>query len=444
MHLSHSHLAILNGEQLMEIFQTKLVIRDARDSIKKSKKSMRESDSEKRSAKTFKNPVSPRFLRAKYDVPEELKICREESTDSSGSRKVKKRELRQKLEREPANISEATFMKAAKARSSQKKGKKKKGEESMPTSETRLKTESSTLRKENARILPEWGLSSSELPVEKRVVRERPKSPPTLQYSSSQSALIGGKVHRVSPPSSRVRNHSHKKSENFRLAEKSQSYLDRQISAARRRSYIAKQQIKKSRSKIKESKKAMKEQDKASRSEKTFTNPVSPKYLKAKYAIPKELQVHRDTDEVMVDVSEKEERERQSNWSSSMSRSNKSHSSRKSLRSKKKHKNGKTKKTEEDVVPQRTESYLNLVNRYAIAGRKIKRKSPLRKGLEQIREKRENIRKSRKTMRKVDTSKNVSKEFVTNPGKAPSIHTIIKRQEELAARIEEGEQKQGP
>ncbi|CAJ0595833.1 unnamed protein product [Cylicocyclus nassatus] len=384
-------------------------IRQARDSIKESRKSMKDSDKERRSVKIFENPTSPRFLKPKYDVPDELKIQREESSTSDSSKKIEKARTPRKKEskREPSDISEATFMKTAKI--------------ATPTQPVPM---------------PEWGLSSQELAVEysspKRVTTAKPPTE-TLRYSSSHSSLIGGKVQRKSPPSARFRKHSKKsrRSDGLQLAEKSESYLDRQISAARKREKTAKLQIQRSRTKIIEARKAMKEIDEASRSKKTFENPVSPKYLKARYAVPEELKVHRDSDEKVSDQSDSERRPK--------SPTSDSKSDKRSSKPSKKEDRKKYVETEEFLPekPERSESYLNLVSRYAIAGRKIKK--PLEK-TENIRAKRASIRQSRKTMSGHDKEKR-SREFM-NPAKAPSVHTIQKKQEVIASELQRVEEKQ--
>lgn len=147
----------------------------------------------------------------------------------------------------------------------------------------------------------------------------------------------------------------------------------------------------------------MKEKDAEKRSTKKYTNPVTPRYLKPKYKIPDELKVRRESSEDPDESTKSTKTASSSLPSGSSSAKDKStpisstksdgivHASRKPRRKKstkkKPSKKGKKKKKEvEERQPERSDSYLNVISQYAIAGRKVKRKPAQRAGtLDQVR-----------------------------------------------------------
>ncbi|KAL6732329.1 hypothetical protein Aduo_003100 [Ancylostoma duodenale] len=410
-------------------------IEEARAHIKESRKAMKRHDKKKRAETLYTNPVTPRYLKPKYDVPDELKIKREEeSSDSSKSTKSAK-------------------LNAAKKRAAKKKS------ESSSTTESITTARSSTPPKDSPRNLPPWGVPSAEVPIEIELPPKKEtkaRSPPsTLQYTSSHSSLLGKAIHRKTPPSGK-RHKKKKKHEPFVEAGKSESYLEHRLQYAIAGRKKGKKQIRQARDSIKESRKAMKEQDAKKRSTKKYTNPVTPKYLKPKYKIPDELKVKRDSSEETDESSKstkgtgpdssKDERTPISSTKSdgavyASKKSTRKKPTKKSPSNKGKKNKKKKKEVEEREMPlpERSESYLNIVSPYAIAGRKVKRKPAQRVGtLAQIRQKRENIKQSRETMKQFDAGRVLAKEFITNPGQAPHITNIMKKQEEVAEHLEKG------
>ncbi|KAK6726022.1 hypothetical protein RB195_004376 [Necator americanus] len=349
----------------------------------------------------------------------------------------------------------SSSVKAIKLKSKLKKETSTRARETTSDTECITTARSSTPRKDSPILLPPWGMPSAETPVELTPVKKHGKaqSPPsTLQYSSSQSSLIGKSYHRKTPPSGK-RHKRKKKEEEFREAGKSESYLERTLKyAVAGRKLSKKHQVRKARESIKESRKSMKAKDVEKRSAKTFKNPVTPRYLKPKYKIPEEFKIERKSAEE-YNTSVKSESNQSSGPSSefyygkgeetplsSTKSDGSSHMSGfKSSKKKKKKMDGK--KREEDgrgmVAADKSESYLEHVNEYAIAGRKVKRKSPPKSSVD-IWRKRENIKESRKMMKKGDVGRVYSKEFVTNPAKPASLGNIMKRQQELAAHLVHG------
>ncbi|EYC30338.1 hypothetical protein Y032_0005g2586 [Ancylostoma ceylanicum] len=402
-------------------------ITESRTNIKESRKAMKRHDEKKRAETLYTNPVAPKYLKPKYDIPDEYKVKREEeSSDSSKSAK------------------------AAKWKAKKKSAKRK--SESSSTTES-IKTARSSTPKDSPRNLPPWGVPSAEVPIEVELPlkeKKAPSPPSTLQYTSSHSSLLGRAIHRKTPPSGK-RHKKKKKQEDFVEAGKSESYLDQRLKYAIAGRKIGKKQIRQARENIRESRKAMKEQDVEKRSTKKYTNPVSPRYLKPKYKIPDELKVKRDSSEgtgaestksTKTDsTSAKEERTPISSTKSDGI----VYASKKSTRKTTKSTLTKKEKKKKEIVerkmpsPERSESYLNIVSPYAIAGRKVKRKPAQRVGtLDQIRQKRENIKQSRETMKQFDAGKVLAKEFTTNPGQTPHISNIMKKQEEVAGHLEKG------
>lgn len=187
---------------------------------------MKEQDEERRAEKLYKNPVTPRYLKPKYDIPDELKVKREDTDNSTKSSKSTK---------------------AAKKRTPKKGVGKKKERESQSTSRTEsVKTaRSSTPKKESPCILPPWGVPSAEVPLEVELPKKqkKPPAPPsTLQYTSSQSSLLGRAVHRKTPPSGK-RHKKKKKHEPFVEAGKSDSYLDHRLQYSIAGRKIGKKQV---------------------------------------------------------------------------------------------------------------------------------------------------------------------------------------------------------
>ncbi|VDK50234.1 unnamed protein product [Cylicostephanus goldi] len=134
---------------------------------------------------------------------------------------------------------------SAKAR---RKTSKRKKREKVTVAKSKTPTESDELKTatrarsngDSMQTLSESGLASAKFPVVKHA---KIKTPSTLAFSPSHSSLLGKKVKPRTP--TKVRRHSRtpKRSEGFNLAERSESYLDRQISAARRRERTAKKQV---------------------------------------------------------------------------------------------------------------------------------------------------------------------------------------------------------
>ncbi|KHJ78583.1 hypothetical protein OESDEN_21794 [Oesophagostomum dentatum] len=305
-----------------------------------------------------------------------------------------------KIEREEASESTRSTSKRRKARTPRKKGRR--GSRSSADDESVSTARASTPRKRRPRtpkrkpepppkqLLP-WGLSSAENPIERPMHEKKAVSPPTiLQYNSSHSSLLGHPVHRCSPPSSRHHHHHHKKHKHsFKEAGVSESYLDHQIQLSIGGPKSTTMKVIKARDSIRESRKAMKEQDKERRSTQKFSNPVTPKYLKPKYAIPPELQVRRESDDDISQSSKSARTEPPSAFSemSSGSASTKSdgavYASGKTKKKKKKRSTKRSKgkrkagyrKERPPPEPERSESYMDIMNQYAIAGRKVRRKT---------------------------------------------------------------------
>ncbi|RCN43738.1 hypothetical protein ANCCAN_10303 [Ancylostoma caninum] len=190
-----------------------------------------------------KDPYRPK-KGAKFHVDRAPRIDRSPESSKSGKvRKAKNGKKKGELEKADESTESSGSKKAKKARTPKKTAAEKQWESADKSTESstsakakKVKTPKKALSppKYSPRDLPPWGVPSAEVPIEVELPkkeRKAPSPPSTLQYSSSQSSLLGKAIHRRTPPSGK-RHKKKKKHEQFVEAGKSESYLEHQLQYA--------------------------------------------------------------------------------------------------------------------------------------------------------------------------------------------------------------------
>ncbi|KAK5969319.1 hypothetical protein GCK32_001474 [Trichostrongylus colubriformis] len=301
--------------------------------------------------------------------------------------------------------------------------------------------------------LPPWGALSAETGVEVETRKSKAIAKPTS--SSSQDSSMGRSIQRKSPPSS-ARKRKKKRKDSHPVPKRSESLLDlspyavagrklKQQSSSKTPS--SQQQIRQSRVNIERSRQQMKQIDEEKRSSKSFEkNPAVPSYQHgiAKVRDDESSSSRQDSSKPTLSSvtgklpSEKSTGEMTTPPSTSKRATplrNKFDSSPalgkpvvRLVRKSHKKRNKKADEAEPGLKTAReSPSYLEMANRYAVAGRKL-RKPP---NLENIRLSRESIKESREIMKKQDEHKRRSKEFAMNPANTHMVMLKPKEEEEI-------------